>query len=274
MLENTDDLSLRLSMAFILFSFIGGICILKNIQNENIDKIIDIWKWFIGTIAISLLAAIINDGFRERDQDIKETEIFEKYVDTILAADGLEKRKLLSEYFAIVSPNGSIKNAWIDYNKIVNTHLNEDKKDREKLEAIIDKVNSNGAVSKEDLKTRDKLEERISIRNESLAPSISRNEATPKVFIHIGSESQRSNMVKLQESIKRIGFLTPGIELIDKISALPLNPNVRYFNEEDTEAAIEVVEQLKAIGYSTAYPYRVKHLKARSGTLEVWLTAK
>jgi len=174
MIENTGDLSLWICLFFVAISLIGIIVvylIIKNkaIENENIDKIIELGKWFIASVALTLSASIINDGFRERDQDIKETELFDKYLETIMAADGLEKRKLLCEYFAIVSPNGSIREAWISYKNVVDEHLKEDKKDREKV-AELDKKVTNKTASVTDIDELDYTKERISVRNQSLAP--------------------------------------------------------------------------------------------------------
>ncbi len=131
MISDTGSLSLWLSIFFILVSLCGIFVIYsiiknKSIENENIDKIIELGKWFIVSVAITLSASIVNDGFRERDQDIKEMEVFDKYVNTILEADSLEKRRLLCDYFASVSPNGEIKKSWQEYKKSVQSDIEKD----------------------------------------------------------------------------------------------------------------------------------------------------
>lgn len=276
MLENTGGLSLWLCLFYAVISLAGIFSVYliirnKSIENENIDKLVELGKWFIGSVALTLSASIINDGFRERDQDVKESALFDKYVETILAADGLEKRKLLSDYFAAVSPSGPIKNAWAEYKNIVKIDLEADKADRKSAVELAEKKKNNNATALE-LENLNKIEERIAARNESLAPPAEVKHNVPRVFIHIGNKSQRADMEKLQDVVRKMGFSTPGIELIKDSAALPANPNVRYFNEEDAEAALQVVEQLKALGYTTVSPFRVRGFKARVGTLEVWLT--
>lgn len=77
MFSDMGSISLWLGIFFILLS-LSGIFIIysiiknKSIENENIDKIIELGKWFIVSVAITLSVSIVNDGFRERDQDIKE----------------------------------------------------------------------------------------------------------------------------------------------------------------------------------------------------------
>ena len=100
MFSDTGNVSLWLGIFFILTSLSGIFVIYsiiknKSIENENIDKIIELGKWFIVSVAITLSVSIVNDGFREREQDIKEMEIFDKYVDTILEAAGVEKKKVI-----------------------------------------------------------------------------------------------------------------------------------------------------------------------------------
>lgn len=276
MLENTGGLSIWLCLIFAVISIAGIFSVYliiksKSIENENIDKLVELGKWFIGSVALTLSASIINDGFRERDQDVKDSALFDKYVETILAADGLEKRKLLSDYFAAVSPSGPIKNAWVEYKNIVKVDIEADKVDRKSVVELTEKKNSNNATVAE-LESLNKIQERIAARNESLAPPAEVKYSVPRLFIHIGNESQRADMKKLQDIVRQLGFAIPGIELIKNPEALPVNPNVRYFNEEDAESALQVVEQLKTLGYATAFPYRVKGFKAHVGTLEVWLT--
>jgi len=91
---DTGHLSLLLCAVLMVVALVGIIAIYlmiknKEIENENVDKIVDLGKWCIVSVAIVLSTSIVNDGFRERDQDIKEMEVFDKYVTTILEADGL-----------------------------------------------------------------------------------------------------------------------------------------------------------------------------------------
>ncbi|WP_410498670.1 SPOR domain-containing protein [Chitinibacter sp. S2-10] len=190
MSSNTGNLSLWLSIFFILASLLGVVTVYllimnKNVDNERIDKIIDIGKWFIVSVAITLSATIVNDGFREREQDIKEMEIFDKYVATILESNSLEKRKLLCEYFASVSPEGAMKQSWKQYEKIVDQHIYEDKKDINKI-VEIDKKIETGVATDLDKQQKAILEEKSKIRNQSL---VLREDEKKMVIIAGGDKS-------------------------------------------------------------------------------------
>jgi hypothetical protein len=65
------------------------------------DKVIDLIKWSISSVAIVLVTLIIDTGFRERSTGIQEMQVYDKYVDIILKADNIEQRWKLCEYFSI-----------------------------------------------------------------------------------------------------------------------------------------------------------------------------
>ena len=111
------------------------------IESEKLDKLIDLGKWFIVSVAIVLAAAIVNDGFREREQDIKEIDVFDKYISTITRADGIEQRWLLCEYFATVSPEGHLQKAWVNYQAILKPRYEEYKKNKTEIVEITNKEN-------------------------------------------------------------------------------------------------------------------------------------
>lgn len=158
--ENTDALNpalLSLGLNLTLMT----ICLLaiyfiylaikhKSIENENIDKLIDLGKWFIISVAIVLSTSTISDVFKQRELAMKELELkykikteiskshmedFERYTDIVLAAD-LEKKRFLSDYFANVAI-GERKAGWEKYNQLV-------RKDIEKLKEADKTVNNLG----------------------------------------------------------------------------------------------------------------------------------
>ena len=109
MFENTGELSFYLGIGFVSIASIGVALILimmlrKSLSDGGMEKFIGLFKWFIISVALVIGATIITDSFKERDQDVEEIAIFEKYVDTITAADGIEKRWLLAQYFSSVVP--------------------------------------------------------------------------------------------------------------------------------------------------------------------------
>ncbi|MFI3219738.1 MAG: SPOR domain-containing protein [Methylococcales bacterium] len=139
---NGVNLSLWLPLGLMAVSLIGIVVIYllikrKIIENEGIDKIIDLVKWFVVSVGIVLITLVVNDGFRAREQTmkemeqknellLKEMEFFAKYTETVLDASGDEKREKLSEYFEAVSPEeGHMKVAWKTYKEIVSNHIKE-----------------------------------------------------------------------------------------------------------------------------------------------------
>ena len=73
----------------LIFLIIGLICYLagKKISQEMFDKIVEFGKWYIVSVAIVFSAKIIETGFTERETGIKEMQVYDKYVETILKAD-------------------------------------------------------------------------------------------------------------------------------------------------------------------------------------------
>ena len=81
----------------------------------NKENIIELIKWFIGSVVIVVTTLIIDTGFREREAGVKEMEVYDKYVDIILKADNIEQRWKLCEYFSIVTPTERLRTRWQAY---------------------------------------------------------------------------------------------------------------------------------------------------------------
>jgi len=81
----------------------------------NKEYIIDLIKWFIGSVVIVVITLIIDTGFKEREAGIKEMEVYDKYVGVILEANNIEQRWKLCEYFSIVTPTERLRNRWVAY---------------------------------------------------------------------------------------------------------------------------------------------------------------
>lgn len=79
------------------------------------DRIIELIKWFIGSVVLVVITLIIDTGFREREAEVREMQVYDKYVDIILSADNIEQRWKLSQYFSIVTPSDRLRQRWIAY---------------------------------------------------------------------------------------------------------------------------------------------------------------
>lgn len=125
-LNNTGTISFVLYGVFISITlialFIASYFIIKGkIPSEKLDKIIDLFKYSIVSVAIATTSLIVSDLFKERDQDVKELEYFGKYINDFKRVDNIEERLQLSKYLSIVAPSGDLKNSWQAYNEVINS---------------------------------------------------------------------------------------------------------------------------------------------------------
>ncbi|HEY8959051.1 hypothetical protein [Chitinophaga sp.] len=81
---------------------------------------IDLFKWLIGTVGLTVITYIINWGFRDREQGIAELESYNKYAsESVVYAENPRNRLLLAEFFANVTPSKKLRDCWKDYLKVV-----------------------------------------------------------------------------------------------------------------------------------------------------------
>jgi hypothetical protein len=278
MFSDTGNLSFWLSVFFILISLCGIFVIYsiiksKTIENENIDKIIELGKWFIVSVAITLSASIINDGFREREQDIKEMEVFDKYVSIILEADSIEKRKLLCEYFASVSPEGPIKKSWEEYELIVDKHIAEISENEKKLIVIANKTEE-GTASAAELAEKTRLAEKVSALSQSLLPKSYQADIKPRVYFHIRDESQRTKAKQLSGELERLAnVVVPGVQRVDKG---PSVTELRYFRNVEEQEAKQIADVLSSLDLKVAIKYVAgfeSSTSIRPRHYELWITS-
>ncbi|WP_298119099.1 SPOR domain-containing protein [Flavobacterium sp.] len=130
MLTNTGTASFILYGFFMLISIIAMILAfiyMKKdiISSEKLDKMIELFKYTIVSTCIATVTLVVSNLFKERDQDIKELEYFDKYVTDIKKADGVYERWQLSKYLSIVSPSGELRKSWEQYYSIVDKEYTE-----------------------------------------------------------------------------------------------------------------------------------------------------
>jgi hypothetical protein len=138
MIHNTSNLTIFFGIGIILLTLAGLIAafviVRKNIiEPDKLDKLIELGKWFIASVAIVVGTAIVSDSFKEREQDVAEIGVFDKYVTTITEADGIEKRWLLAEYFSIVAPPGELRDSWAHYKDYLKPKLDEYRANKERI---------------------------------------------------------------------------------------------------------------------------------------------
>lgn len=150
MTANTGTLSFILYGIFISITIIAMILVFYfikkgSIETEKLDKMIDLFKYSVVSVAIATTTLIISDLFKEREQDVKELEYFDKYVQDVKKVDGIQERFQLSKYLSIVAPNGEMKKSWHQYYDSVKVEYSEYqklKKEKKRLDSVI-KPNQN-----------------------------------------------------------------------------------------------------------------------------------
>jgi hypothetical protein len=120
MLNNTGTISFILYGIFISIAVVAMLFAFYFIKKDTIeasklDKMIELFKYTIVTTAIATVTLIVTDLFKERDQDVKELNYFDKYVNDVKKVDGVEERIRLTKYLSIVAPSGPMKKSWKCY---------------------------------------------------------------------------------------------------------------------------------------------------------------
>ncbi|MEQ8907490.1 pilin [Ekhidna sp.] len=131
-----------LAIVILSIYFIWG----GKISKENLEKLIEISKWYIVSVAIVFSAKTIEAGFTEREAGIKEMQVYDKYVATILEADNIETRWKLAQYFSTVTPTERLRDRWIAYKDTIKS----DYKKFKELEETENKLLSQATLTQEE----------------------------------------------------------------------------------------------------------------------------
>ncbi len=189
MFSNTGTVSFVLYFIFILITIIAmmaGVYYIKkgSIAQEKLDRIIELFKYAIVTTAITTVTLIITDLFKEREQDVKELEYFDKYVNDVKKVDGIEERLLLAKYLSIVSPSGDLKKSWKNYLDTVLSEYQEYlllKKEQLKIDTIVN-------PSEEQVNKSLEVQEKINQFEKPLASATLNTEESVEYYIIAGGD--------------------------------------------------------------------------------------
>lgn len=278
MFANTGTMSFILYIIFIgitvIALFVAFYLILKGkIDPAKLDKMIDLFKYAIVSVAIATVTLIISDLFKEREQDIKELEYFDRYVEDVKKVDGIEQRFQLSKYLSIVAPSGEMKKSWSNYHETTKAEYEEYlklKKEKAKLDTIAN-------PTKEQQLQKEQLNEKIEKKE---APLVSSSPTiTPRVYIQIADEEQRPIAASLQSALRNENFSAPGIENVGRRPnvLIPAATEVRYYREEEMDQALRLITILKNMNLGLKVndaPQKVPGTGrgTRPGHYEVWFS--
>jgi len=88
----------------------------------DIDKKIDLIKWFLSSFVLVVLTTLISFHFQQREQSLEEVSFYDKYAtDLIVLNPDISKRRLLSQYFSLVTPNDVLRERWVAYHSVVDS---------------------------------------------------------------------------------------------------------------------------------------------------------
>ncbi len=229
MIEDTGTISFLLYGVFILITIVAMVFAFKQIKNgtietEKLDKMIELFKYVIVSTAIATVTLVVSDLFKERDQDVKELEYFDKYVVDVKKVDNIQERLQLSKYLSIVAPSGELKKSWTIYYDTVKVEYEEYlanltiKKALDAIEHPTDKQIADGI----------KVEEKINIANSPLAASdnnssqeLKSNKMTASDFEKLGFENLRNkDYEKAKENFNSSYEIFPKLHNVDEINRL------------------------------------------------------
>ena len=107
-------------------------------DSQNIDRIIGIVKFLIGTAGLGIISTYINGQIQEREVQIKERaqsqENLSRYIELAIDKD-LNKRRDLAKYFKHLSRTEDERERWGEYLSVVNEDIDKNKEQQEKKKA-------------------------------------------------------------------------------------------------------------------------------------------
>ena len=176
-------------VVFIIYALFGG-----SISKENIDRIVDFSKWYIVSVAIVFAAKTIEAGFSERETGIKEMQVYDKYVVTILEADNIEARWKLAEYFSTVTPTERLRVRWLEYKN----SIEKDFQKFQELQAKETELLSKGSLTPTQEENLNKVQrEKATFENKLLGNKVGR-----WVIVFSGDTNLESSQYELNKLTK------------------------------------------------------------------------
>jgi len=278
MSTNTGTVSFILYGIFVIISIVGLVVAIyfivkKTITLEQMDKIIDLSKYTVVSIALTTITLIITDLFKEREQDVKELEYFDKYVQDVKKVDGIQERFQLVKYLSIVAPNGDLKQSWKEYYDTVNVEF----KHHLSLIAERERLNLIKNPTEKDLLKKEKITEKIEQNELPLVASY--NNLIPRVYIHIISEEQRKAATALQATLINENFQIPGIENVGKKGNIyiPAKTEVRYYRIQEFADAQKIIAIIKSQNLAISLNETPQKIPGngrgtRPGHFEIWFS--
>lgn len=246
---------------------------------------VDVVKWLIGTIGLTLITFIINWGFKDRETGLNEIALYTKFVDEkVVLNRNPQNRLLIAEFYSTVTPSEQLRKGWGRYLEITKE---ENKRFLEKVERdSLSRIQANEDLKKS-IEKKDTLKQKLysekvkeldqrmlvnqSILHEDLIISSKTVSNSNEVYIHIFGESQRTKAAEIESALKINGFKVAGIELI-RNQQVTNKYEIRYFKDADISASSIIKNILEKRGLNASLNFMPQLRKvAKDGAIEVWL---
>lgn len=236
--------------------------------------------FIVGGVVIPILSEMRQSFNQTKELSHKEMNVNSQYLNVIndLSESGIQKQLELAKYFSCVSTDDKTRQGWLRYYKLkekefkrivfIKDSLIKKAKDEEKLmeEARIQN-DSTYLFYKSNLNQINyEIEQVKSLITEGISTSVQKNKNLKSKQVYIQYEVNDLNL-KLKEALVNFGWKVPSSE---KTKIKLLKNEIRYFNVEDYELAIEIRNIIS--NDQTKFDIKLVNMNAPQGQLEIWLT--
>lgn len=88
---------------------------------QKLKLIFDVVKWLIASVALVIVTMVIDYGFRDRAAGLNEVKQYDHYVTNLIVLNKeVGPRRLLAQYFSLVTPSEKLRKCWENYYYVVN----------------------------------------------------------------------------------------------------------------------------------------------------------
>lgn len=238
-------------------------------SEERFKAWLTFWQFILGTVVLGLTSTFISHQIQTREIEIKEQEANAKFLEQALQED-VGVRRRLSQYFAHVTRSKELRERWIEYSKIVESEYQDTVAEKQRILKEIDSKTT-------DAVTRDQLQIRVAELEKQLSPKpaavTAADQLPARVYMHIGSDTQRSHAEETATTLRADSVVVPGIALRPNS---PQRNELRYFRMSEKAEAEGLAAAIRRTwpgteakyipGYESSTAIRPRHY-------ELWIAA-
>ncbi|WP_306552848.1 hypothetical protein [Acidovorax sp.] len=238
-------------------------------SEERFKAWLTFWQFMLGTVVVGLTSTFISHQIQTREVEIKEQEANAKFLEQALQED-VGVRRRLSQYFSHVTRSKELRERWSEYSKIVESEYQATVAEKQRIQKEIEN-NATDAVAREQLQLRvADLERQLSPKPAVVTDA---TQLQARVYIHVGTNTQRSHAEETATTLRADSVVVPGIELRPNS---PKRNELRYFRASEKAEAEGLAAAIRATwpdteakyvpGYESSTAMRPRHY-------ELWIAA-